>query len=179
MGSLCDDARIFWPAEEYPHKLPNPRLFPLAKGREACGVWEFQGVPDVFTDGCIIDCKVREGDKKRLRQRAKMCPMEVYTSLVDKARQASDYLPEPTIIYDSGDGFVCYAFLLGERSVAMQVKYFNYFRNRYPGCKFYAGDPIDPGSVKVGDDIVGVWSSALIPGQDDLKKTRREQNEMG
>lgn len=152
----------FYKLDEYSGKLPNPMLFPI-RGADILAI---EGYPDAFSDGFMADLSVREEDKERLRKlvvRTSLKPM-FEGQLEVAARKTAILLSEPQYIYDEWV-FITYVLTAPDiRPIGIQVRYYRYFRNRYPGCRFYTGKSVEGiKSVRLEDKIVGLWMPVMIP----------------
>jgi len=137
--------------EEYSDKLPNPKSFPI----QGATIYAFQDRPYVFADGFILDLSVREGDKERLAVKAvKASPFSNLSGIIADAERLVMLLSEPEFIYD----FYYSAYIVftpDNEPIAIQVKNYRYFRNRYPKCQFYSKGGQGIIAIKVDNELVG------------------------
>ncbi|GAI14776.1 unnamed protein product [marine sediment metagenome] len=157
--------------DEYSGKLPNPKSFPI----QGATIYAFQDRPYTFSDGFILDLSVREGDKERLMAKAiKASPFSNLSGVITDAEKSPMLLSEPEFIYDSN--YPAYiVFTPNGEPIAIQVKYYRYFRNRYPGCQFYSkGDKIGIIAIKVDNKVVGT-SMPMFFEERTLTKIKEER----
>lgn len=145
---------------EYSEKLPNPKSFPT-QGAIIVGI---KDCPNTFSDGFMMDLLVPDSDRERLKGRAVRWMDKGYLNTVlEGATKATILLSEPEYIYATN--YVSYILSAPNiKPVGIQVKYYKYFRNRYPDCKFCAdGEPFTIVLVKVEDKIVGLCMPIMLP----------------
>jgi hypothetical protein len=152
----------FYKLDEYSGKLPNPRLFPAHEA----DIVAIEGYPDAFSDGFMADLSVKEEDKERLKKLVtRTSPKPIFDGQLDIAtRKATILLSEPQYIYD-GWVFITYVLTASNiESVGIQVRYYQYFRNRYPSCGFFTSDDwMGIKSIRLEDKIVGLWMPVMLP----------------
>lgn len=143
---------------EYSGKLPNPKLFPVE------GI--VLAVKDklyMFSDVFMFDLFVREADRKRLENKVfRTTTGESIDSIIEDAEKSEILLSEPEYIY--AITYLTYiVFTPDGGPVAMQVKYYKYFRNRYKRCQFYnKGFGTGLIAVKVDNKLVGVCMPVFL-----------------
>lgn len=137
--------------EEYSGKLPNPKSFPV-RGATITAV---KDMPNTFSDNFILELSVREADKKMLEEKVHRT-INYVSNLLEEAEVSKVLLSEPEFIYDFS--YPMYILFTPFSNItAMQIKYYKYFRNRYPKCKFYLrkeGSIII--TIKVLEKVVGM-----------------------
>lgn len=153
----------FCKISEYQGELPNPKLFPITKGGSIIG---FRNCPNTFSDGFILDMSVTDENKKILDTKVTLWrDNSVINNVFEQAKNATVILPEPEEIYESYSRPVYVFRSPSIIALGIQARYFNYFRNRYPGCSFWGNDKLTTVNVvKVDDRIVGFWMSMVFPG---------------
>ena len=139
---------IEYPLDHFEKKdLPNPRVFPVRRGETLTGII---GYPKAVSDCYAVCLNAKERDQGKVGRRAAGPILE---SLLTGAKKARTLLPEPSIIWVSTSQPPGY--ILGDTTV--QIKYFRYFRNRSPKCKFYSdGGRANPVVVRVGAETIGL-----------------------
>lgn len=135
--------------EEYSGKLPNPKSFPVS----GATISAIKGRPCAFSDGFMLDLSVRDRDKRMLVGR--VVRTVDTSSIIEEAEGLGLLLSEPEFIYDTT--YLTYiVFTPKGNPIGIQVKYYKYFRNRYPECKFYIKDEgIGIITIKVLKEVVG------------------------
>lgn len=144
---------------EYSGKLPNPKSFPIAGGI-FCGI---QDRPYTFSDGFILEMTVSEKDKKKLGKKVvRVIPVSNLGAIIGDTENSKILLSEPEYIYDFS--FPAYIlFTPSNKPVGIQVKYYRYFRNRYPKCQFYSkGDSFGIIGVKLDGKLVGACMPIVL-----------------
>lgn len=143
--------------DEYSGILPNPMSFPLKDST----IIAIIDKPTAFSDGFMLDLFIRESDVDPIKQKVIRTIGTGYLSnLLEEGRVSNVLLSEPEFIYDVL--YLTYIlFTHDNHPIGIQVKYYNYFRNRYKTCKFYIRDSIKdnimiPIMVKLDDELVGV-----------------------
>lgn len=142
---------------EYPGKLPNPKHFPIS----GATIIAVKYKPYTFADGFMLDLSVRERDKVMLEGRAERV-VDSLTVLVEGGKRSELLLSEPEFIYDTT--YVTYIlFTPSGNPIAIQVKYYKYFKNRYPECKFYKNNEASMLiTIKVDKEVVGLCMPLLL-----------------
>lgn len=139
--------------KEYSGELPNPRHFPI-RGANIIAIRE---KPYAFSDGFILDLSVREADKKVLEGKvSRTVDISYIDTFLKEALISELLLSEPEFIHDIySPAYI--VFTPKDNPIAIQAKYYQYFRNRYPKCKFYVRDdePTTMIAIKVGEEVVG------------------------
>jgi len=155
------EEKRFCKVGEYSKKLPNPRVFPI-QGADIVAV---KGCPNTFSDGFILDLSVSEKVRQKLEKLVtRTTDKSLYDTLIGTIPKTTILLSEPVYVYDAGYTISYVLFTPNKTPVAIQVKYYRYFRNRYKGCQFYTSDVwTEPKSVKVEDKAVGLWMPTMTP----------------
>lgn len=151
---------------EYSEKLPSPRLFPM----QGATIMAFKDCPGIFGDGFILDLFVPDSDRERLVEKTiRWVDRAVVTGILKGVIKATVLLSKPEYIYV--DTHLSYILLAPNiKPIGIQVKYYEYFRNRYPDCKFYTdGEPLTVLSIKAEDKVVGLCMPIVLP-QDKIKE---------
>lgn len=158
--------------EEYSEKLPNPKSFPIL----GATIYAFQDKPYAFADGFIFDLCVREGDKEGLAVKAvRTLLFSNLSGIIADVEKSTMLLSEPEFIYDFN--FPAYiVFTPSGEPLAIQVKYYRYFRNRYPKCQFYSKGGQGIIAVKVDDELVGA-SMPMFFEEETLTKIKEERKQ--
>lgn len=158
--------------EEYSDKLPNPKSFPI----QGATIYAFQDKPYVFADGFILDLSVRERDRERLAAKAvKASPFSNLSGIISDAEKSAMLLSEPEFI--SNIYYPAYIiFTPDNEPITIQVKYYRYFRNRYPKCQFYSKGGQGIIAIKVDDELVGT-SMPILLGRETLTKIKEERQQ--
>lgn len=152
----------YYELDACPYKLPNPRQFPV----QGANISAWDDYPYSFTDSFMADLYVNEKEKDRLDKKVtRHLPKNSLDSLIEQVKENEMLLSEPKKLYEQGY-YISYVLEISEHLVAgMQVKYFRYFRNRYPKCSFLSCDDISSVKSVVSDDkIVGLWMPTIIEG---------------
>lgn len=136
--------------KEYSEKLPNPKSFPI----QGAIIYAILHKPYAFANGIILDLCVRERDKLMLENRVTVT-LPNLDGIISDAERSTILLSEPEFIYDIA--YTVYiVFTPDGEPVAIQVKYYRYFRNRYPKCQFYSkGDKQGIIAIKEGNKLLG------------------------
>lgn len=138
---------------EYSGKLPNPKSFPI----QGAIIVAVKDRPYTFADGFMVDLSVREADKEMLVGKAiRTIKASDLADLIEEAKRSEILLSEPEFISDIT--YPAYVVFTPESNpVIIQVKYYKYFQDRYPDCKFYKRNE---GSIliaiKVNEEVVGL-----------------------
>ncbi|MBU0778191.1 hypothetical protein KKF82_08025 [Patescibacteria group bacterium] len=154
----------FCKLDEYSGELPNPMSFPV----QGEGIVAIDGHPNTFTDGFMMDFSVTEDDRQKLEKLVTRTASEqAYNSLLEDAKQAVIQLSKPQYIYIGGV-FIAYVLSIPYAAhIGIQVKYYRYFINRYPGCNFYTSkeqwEQWNVKQVKVMNKTVGLLMPLGIP----------------
>lgn len=151
----------FYKLDEYQGKLPNPRLFPI-KGALVTAV---EDCPNIFTDSFMMDIEVSKEERQRLEKRIeRRVSKQSCNGILKQGKRTTILLSEPQYIF-AGQQYTAYVlFAPGIKPVGIQVKYYRYFRHRYPNCNFYTdGEIWSVKSVKVKDKLVGLWTPVILP----------------
>ncbi|GAJ05294.1 unnamed protein product [marine sediment metagenome] len=145
--------------DDYLGKVPNPRHFPIRGGI----ITAVKDMPDTFSDGFLLEVLVSKKDREGLRSKAQRQTSFIGVSnIIAGLKESEVLLSEPEYIYDTT--FITYIIFTPDGvPVAMQVKYYKYFRNRYPKCQFYSrGDRGNIIAVKVNNEVVGGCMPMLL-----------------
>lgn len=156
--------------DEYFNKLPNPKSFPI-RGADIIAI---QDKPYAFGDGFILDLSVREEDKERLAVAAvRALSFSSLSGIISDAERSVVLLSEPEFIYNFN--YPAYiVFTPDGEPIAIQVKYYKYFRNRYPECQFYSKGGQGIVAVKTGNELVGA-SMPMFFEEKTLTKIKEER----
>lgn len=140
--------------------IPDPKSFPLDKDEnDEINYEDFASLPEypnLITNGFIADLSVLECDRHYvLKAGRKITNSESIQNLLDIAdKKCVNLLPRPEFI--EGKDLTKYLWEIPSGILGLQCKYYNYFKNRYPECKFYyAETPNDMIAVKYNSAIVG------------------------
>lgn len=158
--------------EEYSGRLPNPEHFPV----RGADILALKGKPYVFCDGFILDLSVRESDKEELDKRVtRTLDVSGINSQLEEALESLLLLSEPEFIYDTT--YPAYiVFTPCGNPVGIQIKYYKYFRNRYPKCDFYIkGEGCKLVTIRLGDKIKGMCMAMFLEDIT-LKSIKEERN---
>lgn len=156
---------------EYSSELPNPKSFPI-KGSSISSI---KDMPYTFTDGFFIDLSVREQDRVKLKRASvKEFMKSSINDILIQAKQSDLLLSEPEFVYETN--YIGYVVFTPEGNPRIvQVKYYNYFRNRYKNCKFYIRYEWDSLiAVKVNKEVVGICM-LMFYSKEILGKIREER----
>ena len=150
----------YYRIDDCPLKLPNPKLFPITTGST---VTLFENYLKAISDGFAVDFDVNERDLGRLDKYSTrwLKPLHL-NEFIDSCKNADLLLSEPQYILDTDD-VVAYILFAGDTPMAIQVKYYKYFRNRYPDCLFYSNiDRISVKAVMVGEKLIGMCMPIML-----------------
>lgn len=150
----------FYKLDEFKGHLPNPRKFPM----RGADITTFGDYPDALCDNFIVDLEVDKDDKFRLEGKpVRQVAKHILDSIITDAKKMTILLSEPQYIYDS----INRAYVLfspDSMKIGIQVKYYRYFRNRYPDCKFYTNNNVMAmKAIKVGRKLVGLVMPVMLP----------------
>lgn len=150
--------------EDYKGGLPNPRKFPTTY----VAVYRIEDMPRTFSDGYILELNVDDKDVDRLNKRVlRVVPKGQVDGIIKKVMAYSILLSEPVYIYlylTSNDFIAYILFTPDDWNVAIQVKYYRYFRNRYPKCQFYTSEDLfDEIGVWINKKLVGIVMPSYVP----------------
>lgn len=145
--------------KEYSEGLPNPKSFPV----QGAIIYAIKDKPYTFADGLILDLCVRERDKLMLEGRVvTTLPFSNLDGIISDAERSVILLSEPEFIYDI-TYTVYIIFTPDNEPVAIQVKYYGYFRNRYPKCQFYSkGGERGIIAIKEGNKLLGACMPVFL-----------------
>lgn len=149
----------------YTGKLPNPKSFPM----QGAFIIAFDSYPDAFSDGFFLDLSVSNKCKQRLQNSIFRLVSRIYLdSLLGSSKLARILLQEPKYIHDGQ--YLTYVLQTPYiKPIGIQVKYYHYFRNRYPNCQFFTdGERATLKSVRVEDTLVGLFMPVTLPFQKPL-----------
>lgn len=138
--------------DEYSGRLPNPKCFPIQGGI----IIAVKDMPNTFSDGFMMDLLVSEKDRGKLKDKMFWeASFNGISSIIEGLKESKVLLSEPEYIYVTS--YITYiVFLPDGEPIAIQVKYYKYFRNRYPKCRFYSrGDRLNAIAIKVNNEVVG------------------------
>ena len=137
---------------EYTGKLPNPKRFPIQGGV----ISAVKDMPDTFSDGFMMEVLVSGKDKERLKSNmVQEVAFNGINNIIEGLEKSEVILSEAEYIYDT-TRITYIIFTPDGEPAAIQVKYYKYFRNRYPKCQFYSkGNILEIIAVKVDNKVVG------------------------
>ncbi len=140
--------------------IPNPNTFPVDRDEnDMINYNDFGNIPeypDLITNGFIADLSVLETDRRYVQKaQRKISNSESIKNLLDIAdKKCVNLLPRPEFI--EGKDLTKYLWEIPSGILGLQCKYYNYFKNRYPECKFYyAESPNEMVAVKYNNAVVG------------------------
>lgn len=156
---------------EYSGKLPNPKKFPVL----GASIIAIKDKPYMFGDGFMLDLSINSNDARRLKKSVySWIEYSRISSFIDIAEQMVVLLTNPEFIYmTTYPTYILYG--PNNYPLAIQVKYYRYFKNRYKDCQFYSrGDRIEPIAIKVEGKLVGVCMPIVLDVET-IKKIKEER----
>ena len=150
----------FYKLDEFDGQLPNPKIFPT----QGSDIVAINGYPNMFTDNFMMDLEVDDDERQRLGKKIQRTVSKTsIDQMIEEVKNFKILLSEPQYIYD-GSHLAYVLFTPDGGITGIQVKYYHYFRNRYPDCNFYTKDnQLQVKTVKVGDKLVGLWMPIALP----------------
>jgi hypothetical protein len=142
------------------HEIPNPVTFPV----DVQDIKKCPEYPNAIISGFIIDFEVLEVDRSKLESVTLKDKEGVECNLL-LAKLACKYLLSEPKYIQQADKCIIFVWLhpVTDKWMGIQCKYYNYLRNRYPGCSFYAGRcEHDNVAVKIGDEIKGTVAPFIV-----------------
>lgn len=156
----------YYKLDEFKGNIPNPKEFPT----KGSNILTAKDCPNIFGDGFMLDLAVDESERLRLKEKAiRVVPKVRIDHLIEEVNSFKILLSEPQYIYNNTlTAYVLYSYFQTmsnlNKLVGIQVKYYRYFRNRYPECKFYTRDiPISMIAIRDGDVLVGLCMPIVLP----------------
>ena len=132
-------------------RIPHPKKFP------ADSYCRIEDYPDAITDHNILDIQADIPKGVEIQVLAFPLLGEVITKVSSKILSEPQYIGKVDIY----DFFAC----LTEEGefLFMQTRYYQYFKDRYPGCKFVCSGKCDPVGVMQDDKVVGLFMPLIVP----------------
>lgn len=156
---------------EFTGKLPNPKSFPMG----GVTIIAVKDKPYIFADGFIVDLSVREKDKEKLGQKVvRAIDISSLNGYMRDAKGSELLLSEPEFIYNTV--YPAYVvFTPNGNPIVVLVKYYKYFRNKYPECNLYIKDKDSKLiGIKVNEEVVGLCM-AMFFSNEILGKIKEER----
>lgn len=105
-------------------------------------VMNIKGYPKALTDGYMVEISASDVDIKKASKGAAM-DKSILDKKLEKLPSTSIELPQYSVLSDEFDYFILMN-PITNRELGLQMKYYNYFFKKYPGCDFRQDDEQSP-----------------------------------